>query len=245
MNHALINMYYVCRLEHELHTCTTFTQHIVCIYHIVGNFHQGKIFAYFTTKLGWQKINQQKFCMFKLNLLHTIHYSRVYTSTLSSAQLVLACLHYMSWARLVNWSGLAQHKRARSAWKQFPCWVCTHPVLKQLHDKLMLCKRYGTRQQRPRTKWRRARIRHFDAFRNNNVAKLSFSFASCCFHDPKASYLHRRFGRSRAPQQPHFYVHFQWIAYTHQETIYVEGRTHSHSTIVWVLGYSYNISVLQ
>ena len=66
-------------------------------YHIAGNFHQGEIFAYFITKLEWQKIKEWKFCVFKLNPLVVLHYTHVFCEHCQGqvSLAAMALLHYM------------------------------------------------------------------------------------------------------------------------------------------------------
>ena len=124
----------------------------------------------------------------------------------------IACLVRAGLFTLYEPSTACKLKRAGSAWKRFPCSARTHPVLKKSRDKLMLCKRYSKKMEsQQRTELllfpsfisverqrqdRKDCVRRggeqglgtWRPFRNNNVAKLSFSFASRCFHDAKASY---------------------------------------------------------
>ena len=75
---------------------------VVCdnntICRIAGNSFQEKIFAYFATKLEWQKINRGKFGMFKLNPLFTVHYAHVFCESCRGEVWLaaMALLRYMT-----------------------------------------------------------------------------------------------------------------------------------------------------
>ena len=87
----------------------------------------------------------------------------------------------------------------RKMWVSWNAWSCYLPffifVGRQRQDRKG-CVRRGGEQG----------LNAWKPFRNNNVVKMSFSFASRRFHDAKASYLPSFLDERCAPQQPHFYV---------------------------------------